>query len=158
MRRIAIIAGLLLVMTVGPACDNPTTIVDTTTPPALTSSTLAVLPPDLATAGLDASPAVAEGTISADEAARRVAEETGGRYAAGSTDAYLVSLTDDGTSRSDRPIHDRLVWLFRYSDLSIPYTGPVTADGTPAEGGVVTHAYVVIDAFTGDWLYTTETG
>ena len=49
------------------------------------------------------------------------------------------------------------MWLIRFSGLSIPYFGPVTPVGTPAEGGTIRYAYVVLDATTGEWLYTQET-
>lgn len=122
------------------------------------SSTAVSMPADVAAAGFNATPIAAEGVISVEEAIATASREYGQRYGEGSIDAYLVNLTDPGTLRSDTPIRDRLVWLIRYGDLSIPYTGPMTADGTPAEGGTITHAYLVIDAVTGDWLYTTETG
>ena len=71
-------------------------------------------------------------------------------YAGGSIEDYLVS-------RTDVPVRNPVVWLIRYADFSDPHTGPITADGSPAEGGTITHAYMVVDAFTGDWLYTTAT-
>lgn len=140
------------------SCGEPSTSGDGSEPAVRTSSTAPALPPDLGAAGFDVSLSDAVGTITAEQAALRAEQETGDRYADGSTEAYLVTLTDDGTSRSDEPTRDRVVWLFHYSGLVIPYSGPMLPDGTPAEGGLVTDSYVVIDAFTGNWIYTTETG
>ncbi|HZD21847.1 MAG TPA: hypothetical protein VE569_00350 [Acidimicrobiia bacterium] len=149
---------LTVLVTLGPVgCGAPAADPETSVPLASGSSIVRSIPPDVAAAGLRATPVTVEGTISAEAALGIHSRETRESYAGGSVDAFLVSLTDVSTLRSDRPVRDRVVWLIRYADLSIPYSGPLTADGTPAEGGTITHAYVVVDAFTGELLYTMET-
>ncbi len=110
------------------------------------------LPTDALPAGAVATPFTGEGAISEERALATVDAEYGQRYQGGEVDAFLVTLTDPGALVEERP-----VWLVRYSGLSISSSGPMTADGTPAEGGLVRFAFVVLDAFTAEWLYTEET-
>lgn len=116
------------------------------------------LPPDMAATGMEVAPIMLEDAISQSDAIAIAAKEYGLRYEGGVVDAYLVSLTDPGTLGGESPIRDRAVWLVHYSGLAIPYTGPIMPDGTPAEGGTIDEAYVVLDAITGEWLFTQESG
>lgn len=76
------------------------------------------------------------------------------RAGATSVDAYLETISVPATYRGDDPIRDRPVWIVRLGGLAQVQGGPMTEDGTPARGRVLTVAYVFIDAKTGEFLYT----
>lgn len=72
-------------------------------------------------------------------------------------ETYLVVITRGVTSSSIAPIANRLCWILRWDELSISFGGPYTSgdDVTPEP---YDHAYVIVDALTGEVLGATYTG
>ena len=61
--------------------------------------------------------------------------------------AYLL-LTTENTSVAASP--GRLVWLVRYSGLTLYFPGPLGEDGAETKGHTAAYAYVLVDAVTGE--------
>ena len=115
------------------------------------------LPDDIGAAGLETAPASVDNAIPRGQAIEIADSEYGERYGGARTTAYLVELTIPDSAAGDYLIHDRPVWLIRYSGLAIPVNGPVSPDSASDEATSVGHAYVVLDARSGVWLLTKET-
>lgn len=115
------------------------------------------LPGDIREAGLEATTLSTDDAIPLNQAIAIASSEYGTRYEGASINAYLVELSVSDTAQGQPAIHDRPVWLIRYSGLSIPVSGPVSPEPDPGEEITVTHAYVVLNASNGVWLLTKET-
>ena len=72
---------------------------------------------------------------------------------------YLVEVADTASNRRlDLPI-GRPVWIVDYRGLSAPTVGgPITEQGTPAEGSTITRGIVLLDAETGSVLVSHWSG
>jgi hypothetical protein len=116
------------------------------------------LPEDISTAGLEAAPANIDNAIPRSQAIEIADGEYGERYEEAGTTAYLVELTIPARAEGEPRINDRPVWLIRYTGLDIPVAGPVAPEQDSAEEISVSHAYVILDARSGAWLFTKETG
>lgn len=143
-RRPAILASVLLAATLGVL---------------LTAASIARgMEPDLvatlAEGGVTVRPVTTTGFITREQALAVADEVQEEAFKAGDRDAALVSATDPMTIRGDNPVADRAVWIVRYTGLAIPVGGPIRENGTAADGGVFTTAYIYIDAISGDWLLT----
>jgi hypothetical protein len=70
--------------------------------------------------------------------------------------AALASLTVGPSQGPEAPLNGRLVWIVHVSGIEQYVAGPWTPDG-PLPGRVLRHAYVFIDATTGEFLMTSWT-
>lgn len=68
--------------------------------------------------------------------------------------ASLHVATDLGTERAADPIVDRLVWIVHLQGVEQSVTGPAGMEGVDR---VLRHAYIFIDARSGEFLSTTWT-
>ena len=109
---------------------------------------------ELANSGVQVEPLTGDGFITREEALAVADEVQDDAFKSAARDAALVSVSDPTTMRGDEQVSDRPLWIVRYSGLAIPVGGPVREDGTTADGGVFTTAYIYIDAINGEWLFT----
>ena len=148
MLKVLIVPALCLVLTVGGCASND---------PLFPAPHLD-LPEDIGAAGLETGPIDIDNAIPRSRAIEIADGEYGDRYQQAEATAYLVELTISDRGEADPLIRNRPVWLIRYSGLDIPVAGPVVPEPVPAEAATVDHAYVILDARSGDWLLTKETG
>jgi hypothetical protein len=114
------------------------------------------VPPDIERLGLDPYGTSAEGKIGRDEAVALALREHGPLYEGNRVDAYLGILTDPSTMSG--ALDGLAVWIVRISGLSLEVYGPATPNGPPVYGGTIIHAYIYLDAVTGEWVLTTQEG
>jgi hypothetical protein len=145
----ALIMSVLCVVLIASGCASNDPIFST---PALD------LPKDINAAGLEAAPATIDNAIPRSQAMEIADGEYGERYEEAGTTAYLVELTIPDRTEGEPLIYNRPVWLIRYTELDIPVTGPGSPEPASAEEITVSHAYVILDARSGTWLLTKETG
>lgn len=115
------------------------------------------LPADIEALGLTIAAASTQGKVSATEALGTAEANHPADFAVGDVSAFLMKVTDPETL-GPVAVRDRPVWLIRLTGLRVPVGGPVRADGTAADGGYVTSAYIYVDAITGEWLLTRYEG
>jgi hypothetical protein len=71
-----------------------------------------------------------------------------------SVGVFLERISVPATARSDAPIVDRGVWIFRIAGMSQEQPGPIAADGSVTASHFLHVAYVFIDAATGELLFS----
>lgn len=112
----------------------------------------AELTQDPALGDLTIEPATPDGKVSAEAALEVVKHMFGGMFEVTKADAYLVTLTDPATLRGNAPIDHRAVWLVRVSNVDIPISIPVGADGPGKDPGSLASGYIYVDATSGEFL------
>lgn len=111
------------------------------------------LPADIGRLGLFIEPSSEAPVVSREAALEGAARATPHIPIDGaSRDAYLLQVTDPNWIETRVPITERLVWLVRYSGLSLYFPGPIAADGSDTGGHTARFMYVTIDAVTGEAL------
>ena len=76
---------------------------------------------------------------------------------ASGVDAFLETVTVEGTLATDEPISKRAAWVIRLTGMAIDAGGPPTDKGKPAASHVLTTAFIFLDAETGEFLMTVWT-
>lgn len=114
-------------------------------------SVAVTLPPDVLALGTEVTPiGSTEGLISRDQALDVARGSDPDVFVHGQIDAYLIELSGPDVYEG---VRDRPIWLIKASGLSLDiFNPPLRADGTPADLGKATLAYIYLDAIAGEWL------
>jgi hypothetical protein len=142
---LVLLAGLLLLVVISFRVG----LIDLPRGSSVGDGTLPPLPSGLVVSSVDAN-----GKISRDAAIEVARSSFGDLFDHATVGAYLVALTDTAMLGRDPPMKDRAVWLIVLSNFS--EVGPMPFVKTSEEPLATTHAYIYVDAITGDWLATRE--
>lgn len=74
-----------------------------------------------------------------------------------SVGAYLETVTVGDSAAEDRPVGGQGVWIIKMAGMALAQGAPVSGDGKPGEGRILTTAYVFLDAGSGEFLMTVWT-